>query len=97
MLTLYSRVVSLVSSGRHDFERAVFRCPDCGGEQVQGFETFITMNAWPASPSEEDLYTVIDISVLKRFRSMRSHAAPATLQSFLRMLQDESHEWGGAV
>ena len=94
---LTHNMVSLILSGRHEFDRAVFSCDGCGHRQAQGFEEFIKMNAWPASPSEKELTTVIDVSVMKRWRSQKNHASPASLQSFLRQLEDESFEYGGAV
>eukprot|EP00959_Pyramimonas_sp_CCMP1952_P190005 3974938-Pyramimonas_sp.AAC.1 len=68
-----------LSSGRYDFDRAMYKCSECGKAQVQGFATFLSMNAWHASPSEEDyrsyLYLFTKTHAARRGRSRETGLA----------------------
>ena len=85
---------SLVS-GRHDFMLATFECLSCHHLQKQGAHEFVARRSWPATPT--GISTVIDVSTFDRWFRRKHHSPPAALQSFLRELADESHDYGGKV
>ena len=89
--------LSVQIAGKHEFVKMSFECTSCRQRQCQGHEDFIRLGAWPATPHGTRFETIIDRRTFRDYMRLKFHSPQSSMQGFLRMLEDASHDFGYQV
>lgn len=84
-------------AGRHEFNKVLYHCANCGHWQLQGALEFIKIGAWPASSSifqPSRMNTVIDFELLRSWTTTSKNSPETSLKAFLQSVADQGEAYG---